>query len=559
MHNVLIEFPHGLGDAVQFTAVLRHLREFRPDWVVDFAAFRGKHTAAEGLCRNVIELDNGVDHSEYDDVYRLSWPEPEAVRFPDHPATKVEKCLREVFKITPRIDLCGYELKPFPDQFERAAQWFESHGIPCVDGVYQAGLLHYEGNTSTDAKNLNHDQAIAACAAFERCGLRPVVFDWDRRSPLPDGITILNPDADDPVWGGIGTGDALQIAAFVALSAIVVAIDSGPGKVAGAAIESPTGRQTPVIAVWRKHIPLHYHGPAKHVTHLVHRGHELMIRGSERLGITANGRCGYRMVEYRRLIESLYDQIHSELNRTTPREFIPICGVQCRREYLEPDAEVVRDIVHEDAYNLKINPHIWDGPLNVVDVGGHIGSFAVAVKRLCPDATIVSIEANPKNAEMCRVNVDGGISTVLNAACAGSDVPRQLLDCVHPATESPGGSELVPLGEEPSITSKFTSTPLEVAAVTLDQVMDRFGFDHIDVLKLDCEGSEFEILENAPLHRINWIFGEFHENHAAGRRWADVIERMTATGFVYSQQSKIENGIGVFHMKNKRFENVARV
>jgi hypothetical protein len=38
------------------------------------------------------------------------------------------------------------------------------------------------------------------------------------------------------------------------------------------------------------------------------------------------------------------------------------------------------------------------------------------------------------------------------------------------------------------------------------------SFDEIDILKLDCEGSEFSILENTTmLDRIRVIVGEYHD------------------------------------------------
>jgi hypothetical protein len=61
-----------------------------------------------------------------------------------------------------------------------------------------------------------------------------VVLDWDRRSPLPDGVRIHNPGADHELWGGSGTGDAETLAALIEQSALLVGVDSGPLHVAGA-------------------------------------------------------------------------------------------------------------------------------------------------------------------------------------------------------------------------------------------------------------------------------------------------------------------------------------
>ena len=45
--------------------------------------------------------------------------------------------------------------------------------------------------------------------------------------------------------------------------------------------------------------------------------------------------------------------------------------------------------------------------------------------------------------------------------------------------------------------------------------MRRYGFDYIDYLKLDCEGSEFSILGQTPsLDRIGMVVGEYHGREA---------------------------------------------
>ena len=47
--------------------------------------------------------------------------------------------------------------------------------------------------------------------------------------------------------------------------------------------------------------------------------------------------------------------------------------------------------------------------------------------------------------------------------------------------------------------------------MTLEDLMQQHGLDRIDVLKLDCEGSEFSILgQTSSLDRIGIIVGEYH-------------------------------------------------
>jgi hypothetical protein len=49
-----------------------------------------------------------------------------------------------------------------------------------------------------------------------------------------------------------------------------------------------------------------------------------------------------------------------------------------------------------------------------------------------------------------------------------------------------------------------------VAATTLDALVDELG--HIDLLKLDIEGSEWEVLRQSKrLDQVSWLVGELHD------------------------------------------------
>ena len=133
-------------------------------------------------------------------------------------------------------------------------------------------LLHYQGNTSGGEKDLDHEVAAEVCDAVLGAGLVPIILDWDRRSPLPDGRRIHCPGAGDELWGGAGTGDAEVLAALIEQSTLVVGVDSGPLHVAGATA-------TPAVGVWTSHHPVNYFDLANNVTHLVPEGHARLASG----------------------------------------------------------------------------------------------------------------------------------------------------------------------------------------------------------------------------------------------------------------------------------------
>jgi ADP-heptose:LPS heptosyltransferase/SAM-dependent methyltransferase len=273
--RLLLEFRHSLGDAVQLTVVLRHLKHYHPNWRIEVAALPGKHSAFAGLCERVLIVDRDrVDQADHDEVFRLSWEECRT-GYPHWPSSKPSRCLTEVFRLSPLPELCRYHIRIGDQAREAAHAYLSSLGLTprAETGRFPVLLLHYQGNTSGERKDLPHDLARDVCQTALAAGYVPVVLDWDRRSPLPDGVRIHNPGADHELWGGLGTGDAEVLAALIQEASLFVGVDSGPLHVAGAT-------DTPAIAVWTRHHPVHFYDLAANVTHLVPADHAGMAIGA---------------------------------------------------------------------------------------------------------------------------------------------------------------------------------------------------------------------------------------------------------------------------------------
>jgi FkbM family methyltransferase len=170
-----------------------------------------------------------------------------------------------------------------------------------------------------------------------------------------------------------------------------------------------------------------------------------------------------------------------------------------------------------------------------VDVGAHIGAWSLFVKQQSPNARIVAIEAMPENAALLRKNCNGANADsimVVEGMCGYT--PGEYDMVISPL--STGGPTLVrretpnPRGGGWTIRRQY-----EGEMITLKGVFGRVtnvSHPRIDVLKLDCEGGEFDILNNAPerdLTAFHWIVGEYHHelgdiNAALARveQWFDV-------------------------------------
>ena len=209
------------------------------------------------------------------------------------------------------------------------------------------------------------------------------------------------------------------------------------------------------------------------------------------------------------------------------------------------DLDVVRDVVLNDSYKLALRDHY--GPHEVVvDVGAHIGTFAVMWHTKNPAAKIVCIEACPENIPVLRANV-GHFATVIHAACSYEPGELALLNSVKEDGTATGGSIVVRRDtiENSDCQSIYWRDLRPLRTVTLEEALMEAGVDHIDVLKMDCEGSEFSIIENSPsISRVRFMLGEYHGQ----ARWESIRTRCLADwryGHMWAA-----NDLGIFHLEN---------
>lgn len=132
----------------------------------------------------------------------------------------------------------------------------------------------------------------------------------------------------------------------------------------------------------------------------------------------------------------------------------------------------------------------------VLDIGGHIGSFALkAISRNVDH--VVSFEPNQENYDLLFQNLMGFESSETHRlAITRSDKPVEVRfeACDNPVN-SGGGCSVTGLGEV-------------VPSMSLDDAIDKWD---ANVIKIDAEGAEFPALYTCTkLDQIETIFGEFH-------------------------------------------------
>lgn len=255
---------YGLGDAVQVTSILRHLRKHRPHWIIDYIADKGRHSTAIGLVRNSIYYDQPLPQAYYDREIDIHLYDHFA-GWTDRPNTRVVSCLHERFGMAWDADCGRYEINLEQEAKESAEAFLSPFRGFGVVGI------QYQGDSSQHLKNLSHEQAGDLCRAIKECQRIPLLLDWRNRSPLPDGCTIHTTGrfSMSDAWGK----DAQMNAAFIEQCEAFIGIDSGPGKCAAAT-------NTPSLIIWTWHHPSFFYDPAPNVTHLIPENHaDIVVNG----------------------------------------------------------------------------------------------------------------------------------------------------------------------------------------------------------------------------------------------------------------------------------------
>ena len=179
----------------------------------------------------------------------------------------------------------------------------------------------------------------------------------------------------------------------------------------------------------------------------------------------------------------------------------------------------------------------------VIDIGGNIGTFAIFAATRAAGVKVFSYEPFPENIKWLRSNVTkSGLTNVqvFQQAVSGATGMRHLnVDSANWIVHSLFGQNT-------------TEPGLPIESVTLDDIMNNECITYCDLLKLDCEGSEYEILQRcAPdtLGRVRRIVGEFHEGPHIDGTGKDLCRFLESRSFRIDN-FQIDDGHGVLSAYN---------
>lgn len=152
----------------------------------------------------------------------------------------------------------------------------------------------------------------------------------------------------------------------------------------------------------------------------------------------------------------------------------------------------------------------------IIDLGANIGLSTLYFAHAYPEAKLFSVEAEASNFSLLKKNLAELIrakrcDAILAAAWNRDGVVFQTLS--------------IPQKHDRNQYGERRDSSRSVDAVSMQTVLDRSGFDQVDLLKVDIEGGETALLQGDTswLQRVKAIAIEFHGNSRAETRFDDLM------------------------------------
>lgn len=189
--------------------------------------------------------------------------------------------------------------------------------------------------------------------------------------------------------------------------------------------------------------------------------------------------------------------------RTKSTDLMALTNVWLTKEYSRTGFEIKNDDV-------------------IIDIGSHIGLFVLLVSQKCKSGKIFCFEPIMQNYELLSKNLqDNHISNVYPFNIAVSDLEQKIK--IYLNSDQAGHS----------IYLESTSY-VDVQSTTLKKIIDDNMIERCNLLKIDCEGAEYGIIESLSdqyLNKIDKMIIEYHFADAKSGLLDRLVHKLKSNSF----------------------------
>jgi len=191
------------------------------------------------------------------------------------------------------------------------------------------------------------------------------------------------------------------------------------------------------------------------------------------------------------------------------------------------DKTIFKEIWLKNLYN-QFGVVVEDGDL-VIDIGAHVGIFSTYASSLSKNGKIYSFEPLKENFKLLNFHKDlNNLNITTSNFGIDGEVGKKIF---YVNNKNSGGNSL--------IEGKYKTKKIEIETIKLSDFCKKEKITKIDFLKIDCEGSEYSILENDEkfLSFTNKIIMETHPFE--GKSVFKLIKILKDNGFTIQNESEI--------------------
>lgn len=174
--------------------------------------------------------------------------------------------------------------------------------------------------------------------------------------------------------------------------------------------------------------------------------------------------------------------------------------------------QVFKEIFMADVYNINYLSKILPEKPVVVDIGANAGYFDVLLLSKINGAKIFAYEPLPYNVEMINAVAKQNPWMQENLSFYQKAVTGAEKDNLELFFENTNNNQVVA-----SVFADFderNNSKISVPCISLTNIIEQNNLLSIDLLKMDCEGSEYDIIYNTDkkyLQRIKMLVAEVHD------------------------------------------------
>ncbi len=168
----------------------------------------------------------------------------------------------------------------------------------------------------------------------------------------------------------------------------------------------------------------------------------------------------------------------------------------------------IYEIIQMDEYRLTN----YAGLKNkvIVDIGTNTGVAAIILAKQNPNSIVYAFEPFPNCIDLIKKNIEANKLT--NVILIEKGVTHKTGKETIYVNDAVSGANTL-YCDESGFSKEYNYRTLEIETIDFNEFIDTYKIKEIELLKIDCEGAEYDILYNNKLLKkggIKNIAGEFH-------------------------------------------------